>query len=177
MNDYLFVDNLRVPAIIGIYDNERTNRQPVSISLRLPADARAAAGVDEIEATVNYKDITDRIEEILAESRFKLVESLAERIAELVLGEFGQSWVEVWVGKPEAIPTVENVGVHIRRGLPQTPPPHEVLVAIGSNIDAHRHVRQGLADLEKEFGPLRRSAVYLNPAVGFAGEPFLIGFA
>jgi dihydroneopterin aldolase len=115
MSDTIFLEGLELQTIIGIQDWERETKQTVRIDLELPVDARAAAARDEIDATVNYKSVAKRIIAYAEETRFQLVETLAERIAEILLEEFGFAWARVAVSKPGAIRGARNVGVRIER--------------------------------------------------------------
>ncbi len=115
MSDTIFLDGLEIQAIIGIQDWERETKQTVRVDLELPVDARAAAARDEIDATVNYKSVAKRIIAYTEETRFQLVETLAERIAAILLDEFGFAWARISVSKPGAIRGARNVGVRIER--------------------------------------------------------------
>ena len=113
--DKIFLSGLEVETIIGIWEWERKMRQTVVIDLEMAADISAAAETDSIEGTLNYKDVAKRLQAFVAASDFQLVETLAERIAGIVTGEFGVSWVRVRVNKPGAIRGAEDVGVLIER--------------------------------------------------------------
>ncbi len=115
MMDTIFLHDLRVETIVGVGDWERKIRQTVSIDLEMGADIRRAAESDSIDDTLNYKLVAKRVQQFVAESSFQLVETLAERIAEIVLKEFDVPWVEVRVNKPGAIRGARDVGVKIRR--------------------------------------------------------------
>ena len=113
--DKIFLRQLQVEAVIGIWEWEQQIRQIVSIDLEMAADARAAAAADSVDATLNYRDVAKRVQEFVAESRFQLVESLAESVARIVIEEFGVPWVRVSVAKPAAIRDAREVGVSIER--------------------------------------------------------------
>ena len=115
MSDTIFLDGLEVQTILGIQDWERETKQTVRIDLELPVDARSAAARDHIDATVNYKSVAKRIIAFAESTRFQLVETLAERIAAILLEEFGFEWARVSVSKPGAIRGARNVGVRIER--------------------------------------------------------------
>jgi dihydroneopterin aldolase len=115
--DTILLKDLRVTTIVGIWEWERRMPQTVSIDLELAADVRAAARCDRIEATVDYKAVTKRVIALVEESRFHLVESIAERVAELITSEFAVPWVRVTVLKPYAIRGARDVGVCIERGV------------------------------------------------------------
>lgn len=114
--DIIFLKDLRVRAIVGIWEWERRMPQVISIDLEMGADIRRAASQDRIEATLDYKSVARRVSAFVQESGFQLVETLAERIAELVTREFGVPWVKVTVHKPAAIRGARDVGVMIERG-------------------------------------------------------------
>ena len=113
--DTVFVHELKVETIIGIWGWERKIRQIVSIDLEMGADIRRAAETDSIDDTLNYKAISKRVQQFVADSEFQLVETMAEKIAELVLQEFKVPWVQVRVSKPAAIRGAKNVGILIHR--------------------------------------------------------------
>jgi dihydroneopterin aldolase len=116
--DTIFVHDLRIETVVGIWDWERKIRQTVSIDLEMGGDICRAAESDRIEATLNYKAVAKRVQQFVAESSFQLVETLAEKIASLVLDEFEVPWIRVRVSKPGAIRGARDVGVSIRRSRP-----------------------------------------------------------
>ena len=113
--DAIFLHELKVETIIGIWDWERKIRQIVSIDLEMGADIRRAAETDSIDDTLNYKAVAKRVQQFVADSEFQLVETMAEKIAELVLQEFEIPWIQVRVSKPGAIRGAKDVGVLIHR--------------------------------------------------------------
>ncbi len=113
--DSIFLHDLRVETIVGIWDWERKIRQTVSIDLEMAADIRRAAASDSIDDTLNYKLVAKRVQKFVADSSFQLVETLAEEIAKVILNDFDLPWVEVRVSKPGAIRGARDVGVKIRR--------------------------------------------------------------
>ena len=114
--DLIYIRELRIDAVVGIYEWEQRVRQTISIDLEMAADVRKAAVSDAIEDTLNYKAVAERITRCIEESRFKLIETLAERIAAILLNEFKIAWVEVVVGKPGAVQGSRDVRVIIARG-------------------------------------------------------------
>jgi len=114
--DTIFLHELKVDAVIGIWDWERKIRQTVVIDLDMAANIRKAAETDCVEDTLNYKLVAKRVQQFVAESEFQLVETLAENIARIVIDEFGIAWVRVRVNKPGAIRGAKDVGVIIERG-------------------------------------------------------------
>ncbi len=115
MTDKIFLRELKVGAVIGVWEWERRIEQTVSLDLELATDVRAAAAEDSIEAALNYKDIAKRVIAFTAGSRFRLVETLAEAVARIVVTEYGVGWVRVAVAKPGAIEGSREVGVVIER--------------------------------------------------------------
>ncbi len=113
--DRVFLRGLAVDCVIGFIEWERRIRQTVVIDLELPVDCRAAAVRDRVEDTLDYKKVAKRVIAFVGESQFQLVETLAERIAQLILGEFAVEWVRVSVNKPGAIRGSRDVGVMIER--------------------------------------------------------------
>jgi dihydroneopterin aldolase len=115
MTDTIFLRDLKVETVIGIWEWERKIRQIVSIDLELAADIRQAAATDNIDDALNYKAVAKRVQQFVGESSFQLVETLAEKIAALILDEFPVPSVQVRVNKPGAIRGARDVGVSIRR--------------------------------------------------------------
>ncbi len=114
--DKIFLNELKVETVIGIWEWERKIRQTVVIDLEMSADIAKAAATDSVDDTLNYKSVAKRIQAFVGDSDFQLVETLAERIAAIVRDEFGVEWVKVRVNKPGAIRGSRDVGVLIERG-------------------------------------------------------------
>ena len=114
--DIIFITDLRAEAIIGIFERERTIKQSISVDLEMSSDIRAAAATDHIDQALNYKDISKRVESFIAQSEFQLIETLAERIAQLIQHEFGVSWLKLTLHKVGALSNSGDVGVRIIRG-------------------------------------------------------------
>jgi dihydroneopterin aldolase len=114
--DTVFINDLRIETIIGIYDWERKVRQTISLDLEMGADIRRAAETDAIDDTLNYKAVAKRLIAFVEDSEFQLVETLAEKIAAIVLSEFSVPWLRLTVHKPGAVRGSRDVGVVIERG-------------------------------------------------------------
>jgi dihydroneopterin aldolase len=114
--DIVFLRDLRIDTVIGIYAWERRIRQTVSLDLEMAADIRKAAASDAITDTLNYKAVAKRVISFVEASQFQLVETLAERIAELVLTEFQVPWLRLRLNKTGAVRGARDVGVIIERG-------------------------------------------------------------
>ncbi len=113
--DKIFLKELTTETVIGIFDWERQIKQTIAIDLEMSADIRRAAATDSIEDTLNYKAVAKRVLGFIEESRFELVETLAEQIARLILTEFDVEWVRLTLHKPGAIRHSKDVGVMIER--------------------------------------------------------------
>jgi dihydroneopterin aldolase len=121
--DIIFLHGLTVECTIGFIDWERLVKQTVVIDLELPVDCRNASIRDEVEDTLDYKKVAKRVIAFVEASEFKLVETLAHRLALLVLEEFDVAWIRLSVNKPGAIRGSRDVGVSIERtraDLPQS---------------------------------------------------------
>lgn len=114
--DTVFITDLRIKTLIGIYGWERSIRQTISLDLEMGTDIRAAAATDAIEDTLNYKAVAKRLIAFVEASEFQLVETLAERIADIVLTEFRVPWLRLALHKPGAVRGSRDVGVVIERG-------------------------------------------------------------
>ena len=114
-SDRVYIRELEVETVIGIFDWERERRQIVSIDLDLGFDIRAAARSDDIADALDYKKISHQVRDFVAAAEFQLVEALAEAIAELVLAEFPVAWLRLRVGKPGAVTGSRDTGVIIER--------------------------------------------------------------
>ena len=114
--DKIFLDELKIDTIIGIWDWERRIRQTVVIDLEMSADIARAAASDDVVDTLNYKAVAKRLQAFVGDSSFQLVETLAENIARIIRDEFDVAWVRVKVHKPGAIRGSKDVGVEIERG-------------------------------------------------------------
>ncbi|MFW2372943.1 MAG: dihydroneopterin aldolase [Gammaproteobacteria bacterium] len=113
--DKVYIRDLRIETVIGIYDWEREIRQTVSLDLEMAADIRRAADSDSIEDTLDYKSVAKRLIQFVGDSEFQLVETLAERIAGIVLNEYDVPWMKLRLSKPGAVTGSQDVGVIIER--------------------------------------------------------------
>ena len=113
--DKIFLSSLAVECIVGIWEWERRVKQTVIIDIEMAADIRKAAATDHIDDTIDYKRVSKRLQAFVGESQFNLVETLTERIAQLIITEFGVSWVKVRLNKQGAIRGAKDVGIQIER--------------------------------------------------------------
>jgi dihydroneopterin aldolase len=114
-SDTIFLQDLKVETVVGIWDWERKIRQTVSIDIEMAADVVKAAETDNIEGTLNYKAVAKRVQQFVGDSEYQLIETLAEKLAETILSEFDIPWIQLRVSKPGAIRNAKNVGVVIHR--------------------------------------------------------------
>ena len=113
--DKIFLSQLSVECIVGIWDWERRVKQPVIRDVEMAADIRKAATTDHIDDTIDYKRVAKRLLAFVGESQYQLVETLTEAIARLIVTEFGVSWVKVRLNKRGAIRGARDVGIEIER--------------------------------------------------------------
>ena len=113
--DKVFIENLTVEAVIGVWDWERDIKQSVSLDREMDYDIRQAAASDSIEDTLDYKAVAKRLIRFIEQSEFQLVEALAEHCAAIVLDEFPVSRLKLKLSKPGAVRGSSAVGVMIER--------------------------------------------------------------
>ncbi|MEZ5528789.1 MAG: dihydroneopterin aldolase [Porticoccaceae bacterium] len=115
--DIVYIRDLRIDTVIGIFDWEREVRQVVSLDLEMATDIRKAATTEDIQYALDYKAVSDRLLDFVGNSEFLLVETMAEQVAAIILNEFRVPWLRLRVGKPGAISHASDVGVIIERGV------------------------------------------------------------
>ncbi len=113
--DKIFLRGLEVECIIGFIDWERRVKQRIQIDLELPVDCTRAARSDDVVDTLDYKSVAKRVIAFVEASEFMLVETMAHRMAMMILEEFGVEWIRIWINKPGAIRGSRDVGVAIER--------------------------------------------------------------
>jgi len=115
--DIIFLRGLQIETIVGIFDWERVNRRIVVLDLEMATDNRKAAATDAIADALDYGEVSRRVIDFVEASSFFLVETLAERICEIILDEFKVPWVRLVLNKKGAIGGETDVGVIIERGV------------------------------------------------------------
>lgn len=113
--DWILIDALEIDTIIGIHAHEQLAPQPLRISLWLGFDIRVPAASERIGDTLDYALIANRLREHAQAQRWQLIETLAERSAELLRDEFGVRQLRLQIDKPTAVPQARSVGVWIER--------------------------------------------------------------
>jgi len=114
--DIVYLRDLRIDTVIGIYGWERRTRQTIIFDLEMSADVARAAASDDIADTLNYKSVAKRLIQFVGESDFQLVETLAEHCARIIREEYGVRWVRLTLNKKGAVRGATDVGVIIERG-------------------------------------------------------------
>ena len=114
--DVVYIRDLRIDTIIGIFDWEREVRQTVSLDVEMAADISKAAETDDIQYALNYKSVAKRIIAFVESSEFQLVETMIEQIATIIREEFDVPWLRLRLSKPGALRQSQDVGLVIERG-------------------------------------------------------------
>ncbi len=112
--DFIFIDDMRVEAHVGIFPRERAATQTLEISLTFGVPDAAAAN-DDISDTIRYDEVIERIRRELGERHFNLLETLGEYVIGLMLEQFGAPWVKISIAKLGIMKGVRRVGVQIER--------------------------------------------------------------
>ena len=119
--DILYIRNLKVDAVVGIFSWEKRIRQPLHLDLEIAIDIRKAAATDDIQYALDYKTVSTRLTQFISQSEWHLIETLAEKIAALLMAEFGVTWLRLKLSKPAALPSADSVGLMIERGDKDAP--------------------------------------------------------
>jgi len=114
--DIIFLGGLEATTIIGIYDWERETKQTLVLDIEMAFDIKKAAETDDIQYTLDYKAVSERVVSFIEQSEYYLVEKLIEEIANLLINEFNTPWVKVKLNKRGAISRAKDVGIIIERG-------------------------------------------------------------
>jgi len=114
--DIIYLRDLKCECTIGVWQWEKAITQTLVLDIELATDAGKAAENDNLTDALDYQAISERVQAFAKENTFELIETLAERIAALILGEFNTPWVRIKLDKGQAVKGVKNVGVIIERG-------------------------------------------------------------
>ncbi|MBU0752409.1 MAG: dihydroneopterin aldolase [Gammaproteobacteria bacterium] len=120
--DFIFIDDMRVEAHVGIYPRERAAPQTLEISLTFGVPDEAARD-DDIAKTIDYAVVISRVRAELAARHFNLLETLGEYVIGLMLEEFGAPWIKISIAKVGIAKGVRRVGVQIERSRSEVTPP------------------------------------------------------
>lgn len=176
--DEIRIENLKVFANHGVYDFEQENGQDFYINAVLYVDTRKAGTTDDLELSTNYGEVCHFINTFVSENVYKLIETVAEKLAREILINFPLvKALDLEVRKPQApigLP-FESVSVKIHRAW------HQVYVAFGSNMgDKEAHIERGLTLLNSYDGVIVEKAsdiIRTEPYGGVEQEEFLNGVA
>ena len=113
--DKIFLTGLSIECVVGVWEWERQVKQPVVLDIEMATDIRKAAASDHLDDTIDYKKVSKRIQSFVGESQFQLVETLTERVAEIIVKEFHVPWVKVKLNKKGALRGAKDVGILIER--------------------------------------------------------------
>jgi len=119
--DLIFIEGFRGETVIGIHESELHRAQPLLIDVHAGVPRARACDTDRIADTIDYGVVRERLQRLLLEHRLQLLEAFAEAIADILIHEFGASWVRVKVVKPRKFDDVQSVGVQIERHAPAHP--------------------------------------------------------
>lgn len=114
--DIVYIRDLRIDTVIGVFDWERNIKQTLSFDIEMATDIRQAAATDDLQYTINYKAVSDRVIEFVEGFNPQLIETLAEAIAQLIMKEFNVPWLKLQVSKAGAVRAARDVGLVIERG-------------------------------------------------------------
>ncbi|MCW8876759.1 MAG: dihydroneopterin aldolase [Kangiellaceae bacterium] len=114
--DIVFVRQLEVNTVIGVFDWEREIKQKLVFDLELGTDIGKSAETDALEDTLDYKAISHAVYDFVEKSEYQLVETVAEKVADLILTQFPVRWLSLTLNKPGAVSVAQSVGVKIERG-------------------------------------------------------------
>jgi dihydroneopterin aldolase len=117
VTDIIYIKGLKTETVIGVYDWERDIRQTVVLDIEMAVNAASAGATDDVVDALDYAAVSERVLEYVHASHYKLIETLAERVAELVMNEFGVPWLHLRLSKPGAVKAADDVGVVIERGV------------------------------------------------------------
>lgn len=113
--DIIFLRELKVTTLIGIYEREKLVPQTLQLDLDIALPSNRACTSDNIEDALDYAQIAQHIQTALSEGHFSLLEALAEHIAQIILRDFKAPWVKVSIAKLQAIRNCRMVGISIER--------------------------------------------------------------
>ncbi|HXL72014.1 MAG TPA: 2-amino-4-hydroxy-6-hydroxymethyldihydropteridine diphosphokinase [bacterium] len=168
--DYIVLTGLKISCIIGIFDWERKQKQAVLIDLKIPCDAHKASQKDNISDAMDYKKIAKTTIAFVEKSDFQLVETLGEKLAELLLKTFRLTEIELSVSKPAAIRGSQNVGVKIHRAQPVAGSAGLIFLNLGSNVNPEQNLNLALREISQKYPLQGLSHVYETSPVGDSNQ-------
>lgn len=115
--DIVFIKQLEVITTIGVYGWEKTVQQKLYFDLEMAFDNRPATVADDINLALNYFSVSERVTQFVQQHQFELIETMAERVAALIMNEFSVPWIKLTLHKPGALAKAHSLGVQIERGI------------------------------------------------------------
>lgn len=115
--DTVFIRGLVLETIIGCFDFEKVAAQNISLDIEMAWDIQAAAKSDALSDTLDYGAVCERVGELVKHTNCELLETLVERIAVVIMDEFGVKGIRIRLAKPDIIDNTIDVGVRISRGI------------------------------------------------------------
>ncbi|MBF7071927.1 dihydroneopterin aldolase [Glaciecola sp. MH2013] len=113
--DLVKIQGLSVQALIGVYDFERHAKQRLLLDVEMQTSLQAAAESDDVNDTIDYGKVAERLDEIAQSSSYYLLEALAKEMIESILAEFKPYSIRLTVNKPDILKNAENVAISIYR--------------------------------------------------------------
>ena len=114
--DIIFVSELKIETLIGIYDWEKAVPQTIQLDLEVGLRGEHAAKSGKIGDTIDYSRVVGRIEQLFKQQHFLLLEKAGEAIADTIMTEFKTPWIKVSIAKLAPLRNVKKLGVVIERG-------------------------------------------------------------
>jgi len=114
--DIVFIKQLEVITTIGVYEWEKSLQQKLYFDLEMAFDNRPAALTDDINLALNYFSVSEMVNKFAQTHHFELIETMAERVAALIMEQFAVPWIKLTLHKPGALPKAASLGVQIERG-------------------------------------------------------------
>ncbi len=114
--DIVFIKQLEVITTIGVYEWEKSLQQKLYFDLEMAFDNRPAALNDDINLALNYFSVSEAVNQFAQTNHFELIETMAERVAALIMQQFSVPWIKLTLHKPGALPKASSLGVQIERG-------------------------------------------------------------
>lgn len=114
--DKVFIRDLRIEAVIGVFDWEKAVKQPLIFDLDMAWNIKRAAETDNLDYALNYQAVAEFVEAFLHSQQFELLEAMLDKLAAALMSEFGIPWLRICVEKPAVVPQARVVGISIERG-------------------------------------------------------------
>ena len=171
--DKILIKDLLLRCTIGVSAEERREKEDIVINIELSLDLRSAGKYDNMNSTINYRDLKKRIILMVEHSQYSLIEALADRIASLCLECSGVIEVKVVVEKPGALRFARSVGVEVQRKEKEVKISH-AFIGIGSNINPEENILMCIELLKKQLTLATSSTFYQTMPIGNRNDPTYI---